>query len=98
MNSYLPLLGLLPLVLLPLFWFGIMQLLSLLGGWRTLARRYAAPPDSPPPTQMSTMQSGKIGLVSYRNALAVALGSDGLHLSTFVLMRPGHAPLIIPWS
>jgi hypothetical protein len=98
MKSYLPMLGLLPLILLPAFWFGIMQLFSLLGGWRTLARRYSAPPDSSVPARVLTMQSGKIGLVSYRNALTVAFGPDGLHLSTFMLMRPGHPPLIIPWN
>ena len=43
MNDYLPLLGPLPILLLPALWVGIVLLLSHVSGWQTLARTFAEP-------------------------------------------------------
>jgi hypothetical protein len=96
MKDYLPLLGLLPLVLLPILWYAIVQLLSWLSGWRTLAAAYATT-TVPAAGALSRMQSGRIGVVSYRNSLNVGVTPQGLYLSVLLPFRPGHAPLLIPW-
>ena len=97
MKDYLPLLGLLPLVLLPAFWYAIIQLLSWLSGWRTLATAYATA-TAPVAGTLSRMQSGRIGAVSYRNSLNIGITPQGLYLSVLLPFRPGHAPLLIPWQ
>jgi len=88
---------------LPLFiggWLAITCLLSLLGGWHSLARKYRS----------TSRYSGKLfyfasmGLgrgffpVGYGRCLFVRLNSDGLALSVFPLFRFFHPKLFIPWS
>ena len=96
MNDYLPLLGLLPLILLPALWCGIVFLLSHVSGWQTLARSF--PERADPGGIDYRLLSGRVGFVSYRNALRVAAGAEGLHLWVLAFFRLGHKPLLIPWS
>jgi len=85
-----------PLLALPLLWCAVCLLLSRLGGWHRLARQYAT--QRQPSGRGFAMQSGWIGIVSYRNCLTVHVAPEGLFLSVMALLSIGHPRLLIPWS
>jgi hypothetical protein len=72
---------------------GIMLYFS---GWRKIHRHYGPVIGSFPPGRH--MLSGRIGWLSYNNVLTVATDPAGLYLKVFLLFRPGHPPLFIPWG
>jgi len=81
-------------------WLAICCLLSVIGGWHPLAKKYRS----------TTSSSGKLfafaslglgrgfGPVSYRSCLFVRFDSAGIALSVFPLFRFFHPRLFIPWS
>ena len=79
----------------PAFFSLILFILSLVGGWRSLASRYRM--DRPFQGTLWSFQYGSLGGVQYKNALTVGSGSEGLYLAVFFLVRPFHPPLLIPW-
>jgi len=88
---------------LPLFiggWLGISCLLSLLGGWHALAKKYRCTTSSS--GKLFSFASVGLGLgafpVSYRSCLFVRLNSVGMELSVFPVFRFFHPKLFIPWS
>lgn len=84
------------LVIFPLFWIGIINLTSRLFGWHSLANKYRTDYF---PTDYVGWQSGQLnGLGNYNNILRVAIKSEGIYLGVFVLFKPGHPDLLIPWS
>lgn len=95
MDAYAPLLALIALPVLPLFWCSVVLLLSYVGGWRRLHEAF---PERGDPAAIGYRSvSGRVGLVSYKQSLRAAADSDGLHLAVPSLFRPGHPPLFIPW-
>jgi len=87
----------------PLFiggWLAISCLLSLIGGWHALAKRYrSAASDSGTLFSFASMGLGRgFGPVSYRSCLFVRFDSVGMALSIFPLFRFFHPRLFIPWS
>lgn len=84
------------IVFLPAFWCAIVVVLSHVSGWQKLAKSYGA--HSSPHGRRFTGQSGKVGVVSYRNTITVCVAPEGLFLSLPVLIRVGHKPLFITWS
>jgi hypothetical protein len=78
------------------WWCFVVWILSVMGGWRRLAAQYRA--RRPPTGRRLSMQSGKIGFVNYNGCLTIHASDDGLWLSVMALFRPGHPPLLIPWS
>lgn len=98
--SSLPYEALIPLVF-PFFfaaiWLGVVSLLSLVSGWRGLAGSYRTELAAPKGTL--SFRTGRLnGLVNYNSVLSVGAAPGGLYLAVFFLFRPGHAPLLIPWS
>lgn len=90
------------LLLIPLFlvgfvliWSGVIYLLAWLSGWRRLARHYrcAKIPDG---SLFGTFWA-MLGPVNHRGTLRIQPAPEGLYLSTMVLFRLGHPPLLIPW-
>jgi hypothetical protein len=81
-------------------WLAICCLLSLIGGWHALARKYRS----------TTRSSGELfgfaslglgrgfGPVSYRSCLFVQFDAAGIRLSIFPLFRFFHPRMCIPWS
>jgi len=69
---------------------------SFISGWLLLAKYYLT--DIPPPTELSTWQTGNIGGVSYRNSLNIGITEEGIYLSFIFIMRLFHPPLLIPWD
>lgn len=91
-----------PYVFLPLFagfWCAIEAVLSLLGGWHRLAKRY---PDQPFPSgDLFRFSSASMGFglpVNYGSCLFVRVSERGVRLSTLFLFRFMHPPMFIPWS
>lgn len=84
----------------PLFFVGIWAfvclLLSVLGGWRSLAEAYAVA--DRPRGQILRGCSARVGWTNYRGILTFTAGSTHLHMALFVLFRLGHPALSIPWS
>jgi hypothetical protein len=88
---------------LPLFvvmWFGMTGLFSYIGGWASLASKFASA--LPSRGERFRFASGSIGrrfrTVSYGNCLFVNVSPEGLGLSMFFPFRFMSPPLFIPWS
>ncbi len=80
-----------------LFWAGIVWLVAQLSGWSRLAEVY--PARIPFNETCWSMQSARFRWSSnYSGFLRVCADSQALHLSVFVLFRPGNPPLSIPWE
>ncbi len=81
-------------------WFFIMGLLAWLGGWTTLAAKYAIP-DRMPEGRLNRWHSGvlkKSVPASYSNCLNITITPDGLGLSMMLIFSFRHTPFFIPWS
>jgi len=91
----------LPILVFPAFvalWIGVIFLIALIGGWRSLAERYASGPGEYTGARWH-MRSGTMrGGARYNNILTVGADARGLYLSVLFLFRPGHSPLFIPWD
>lgn len=80
-----------------LFWMAIVWLIAQLSGWSKLADVY--PSRIPFNESCWSLQSGRFRWSSnYSGILRVCADSQALHLSVFVLFRPGNPPLSIPWE
>jgi len=78
-------------------WITVGFIVSLIGGWRSLAERYRT--DRVFPAHKRWMQSAQMRfLCGYNHVLTLASDSNGLYLATFFLFRVGHPPLFIPWN
>jgi hypothetical protein len=88
-------------IIFPLYftalWVLVGFIISYIGGWWTLRTRYRA--RAPFSGQLIRGQSGQMRwLAGYSTCLNVGANEEGLFLSTMVLFRAGHPPLLIPWD
>ncbi|WP_373502918.1 hypothetical protein [Aestuariivirga sp.] len=84
-------------VIFPLFWCGVVWLLSHMSGWQALARSHGA--GTRPVTGVRhSLVTGMVGWVSYRNVLTLHVAADGLFIEVMPLFRIGHPRLFIPWT
>jgi hypothetical protein len=87
-------------VILPLYfatlWLGVSAILSFIGGWATLAKRfrYAGSFDG----VRLNFQSGRMGMTSYGRCLTVGASAEGLYLAVMLPFRFCHPRLLIPWN
>lgn len=80
-------------VFLPLV---IFFLISRLGGWALLARRFRT--DEPFYGESWSWQSGQFrGWCNYNRCLTVGVSPEALYLSVLLPFRLFHPPLLIPW-
>jgi hypothetical protein len=80
-----------------LLWAGIGGLISVVGGWFSLARVYRA--QAPFEGVKFKMQSGQMRWrAGYNNVLTLGADQQGLYLATLFLFRFLHPPLLIPWN
>lgn len=91
----------LPLYLLPLcyiaWWYFIVQLVSLISGWRKLSQMYRFEGAFTGKLRRFQSISMRWG-ARYGNCVHLGADTRGLYLSVLFLVRPGHPPLFIPWS
>ncbi|NIO04343.1 MAG: hypothetical protein GTN74_06920 [Proteobacteria bacterium] len=89
-----------PYLFAPFFivlWGVICHLISLMGGWRELAREYQM--EGPFSGELFRFQSAQMrGRTNYSACLTVGGNVEGLYLSVLFVFRPGHPPLFVPWS
>jgi hypothetical protein len=82
------------------FWLMICGLLSFLGGWYELARRFKTADGVD--GERFYFRSAAIGWrsfpVSYGSCLFATVGPKGIALSILIPFRFLHPPLLIPWS
>jgi hypothetical protein len=86
--------------LFALMWFAISGLLSLLGGWWSLASRF--PVEEEIQGERFRFVSGSMGLpfvpVNYGNCLFLTINDQGFRLGILFLFRFLSPPLFIPWA
>ena len=80
----------------PAIWIMVSLLLSHIGDWTALARRYRS--EAPVEGPTFHMCSGYVGSVCYRSCLVLRMCETGLQLSVLFPFRLGHPPLFIPWD
>lgn len=91
--------------ILPLFfvavWILALTFSSLLSGWYTLANHFRSELEPSGETRTVTPFFHTVYFrywTHYSGIVRLISASDGLYLSVFVLFRPGHPPLRVPWS
>jgi hypothetical protein len=87
------------LIILPIFFTALLGLISFIlssGGWRRLARQYAALPGVHGDTQYRVV--GFIGTSSYKGAIKVIKTGSGLQIEASPALYVGHKPLFIPFA
>jgi hypothetical protein len=77
-------------------WCVTLSLVARFSGWGKLAELY--PAAEPPAGRVFRWQAGRIGWSDYNGCLTITVGPAGLGLAVLGLFRPGHPPLLIPWS
>lgn len=76
-------------------WSGIVAMIGVFSGWRSLASRFAS--QAPPTEQWLT--SGRFRTIQgYSGTLYVGGSPAGLHLRVLLPFRPGHPPMVVPWD
>ena len=89
-----------PFVFLAIFvfvWACLCYFISVLGGWRSLARVY--PASQFLPGERFRFRSAWMGAgINYRISLTLEANTQGLHISVFLPLRIGHPSLFIPWE
>lgn len=92
-----------PILLIPIFllafvaiWLGVNLLLSVISGWRSLARQYRGL--LPEAAAEISMASGMIRMVSYNHIINFTVGRHGIGMSLFPLFAVTSPPLSIPWQ
>lgn len=78
-------------------WVGVLAIISIMGGWRNLARMYRAT-QSFSGNRFYFQSGGMRRGTSYNNCLTVGANLYGLYLSVFLPFRFAHPPLFIPWE
>ena len=88
------------LLVFPVFWIGINLALSLLSGWRSLARHFRGrPAETAAAVSLGSARMGSsIFPTSYNGVLNVSASREGVGLSLFPLFAVGTPPLLIPWD
>lgn len=83
-------------IVFPLFWMAILHLLSRIGGWAELARRFGS--DAPAKGQVFKWCSARLRIFcNYSNCLRITVSDAGIHIRTLIFFKVAHPPLFIPW-
>lgn len=80
----------------PLFWIFVCNVIATVSGWRRIAALY--PATCSPRGRCYGMQSATVGWANYNNCLTIHASDEGLHIKPWALFKFGHAPLFLPWS
>lgn len=79
------------------FWCFVCFILSHLGGWAALGKRFGA--DRAPIGRVFSGQSAQLRrFCNYNNCLTVIVSEEGFYVRVWPMFRLGHPPLLIPWK
>jgi ankyrin repeat protein len=82
-----------------LFAMGLLHADARMTGWSRLAGRFAAPVALGGQTfARQDADVGTVGFIRIRNLMRAAALDKGLYLAMPTLARPGHPPLLVPWT
>lgn len=80
-------------------WFFVTGIISLAGGWYSLAKSHRPPERSMGPGRGFSFQSVTIGLLgNYRSCVNVKIHDEGIIMRPIFLYHFLHRPVFIPWS
>jgi ankyrin repeat protein len=86
-------------VAIGLFAMGLLHADARMTGWHQLAGRFTAPATlDGRGFARQDADVGTLGFVRIRNLMRAAALDDGLYLAMPAIARPGHAPLLVPWT
>ena len=89
------------LIVFPIFfsalWIGITWLMSWIGGWGKIAKKYAATGATPEGAVLKHV-TGMFGMTRYKHVLTVITTDTGLYIENRKVFRFGHPPLFIPFA
>src|SRR5437867_2949527 len=78
-------------------WPLVSILISSIGGWGELGRRFRYPENFK--GSRWSFQSGQMRWIAgYRNCLTLGASDEGLYMSVLLPFRIGHPPVLIPWA
>jgi len=88
------------LVSFPLLWILVIFLVGKLGSWRAISARFpfSAGMTSGERNERKSFQSIRVGVSNYSGITNFESSSYGLHISVFILFKPGHPDILIPWQ
>jgi hypothetical protein len=75
-------------------WLVIMSVIS---GWREMARRFPDRPPRPRAAARAKIRLGRDFMYQYDDVV-IGVDESGLHVRQHLLARLGHPPLLFPWS
>jgi len=88
----------LALISFTVFWCLVPLAIARMSGWAALAAAYPAGQVMTPNMRWS-WQSAVMNLnTSYNAGLTLVADLQAVHVSVFLLMRPGHKPFSVPWE
>jgi hypothetical protein len=96
MTDLHPYLFLLCLIVFPAWWMFVLSMLGRMSGWRRLATQYETRTE--PEGEKLRGQSMRLSSTSYNGAVNFVFAANGFYLAAWAIFRPGHPPLLIPWS
>lgn len=85
------------IMVFPLLWCLVVLLLSRVGGWHRLGKRYAVGDQLVEGNAVSPAHVS-VGSVRYRHITTLQLNDEGFCLSVMPLFRLGHPRLFIPYT
>jgi hypothetical protein len=90
--------GLAGLLAFVFWWSLVVCAIGYFSGWKRLVRHY--PQRHPFKGKWIGGETGYVNRGRYKGHLRIGIDSDGLHLATgpWLLFRPGHHALCIPWN
>jgi hypothetical protein len=92
---------LIPVLLFPVVWVGLLNLIARMSGWSQLAEAYRHRgrfDGFRKRVVFAQLRGGWFfGLPSEYGGLTMGSNPQGLYLAVFPLFRPGHPPLFVPW-
>lgn len=88
------------IVLLPLLfivgWVASLQLLSTLGGWRHLGKKYSAQERFT--GEKWHMQSLSLGWVNYSGCITLGASPSHMYMAVIAVFKVAHPDLLVPWD
>ncbi len=85
-------------VIFPLFWCFVVWLISHVGGWQRLAKRYKAGEYRVVTGDLHKGVQGMVGIANYKGTLTLHFNAEGFFMEVMPLFKIGHPRLFIPWS
>ncbi|HOP62382.1 MAG TPA: hypothetical protein PK358_09605 [Spirochaetota bacterium] len=95
---YIPLIAIGSFVFFAGLWCAVLSILSLVGGWNRLSKKFAAPEHLINAGKEHTFQSVRFRVVNYSLCVKVRITETGIILDVMKLFRFMHRPLFIPYT